>query len=175
MSAPHSQGPDEVVRRIARQLASPHVDTGLLAALRRFHPVEHGRYSVFETTQVLHAAGMEPDNDGFVRWAVIVHCLALARGAVGSRSPGAALAALHFSEARMRQLLEADAPLLFDLVPMVARRFAGAGMAVDWWPLAKLLLAADVDEVRANEARAWLARGFIQASTDAHLASHAAS
>lgn len=175
MIAPDTFRADEAVRRIARHLATPHADMGLLAALRRFHPVEHGQHNVFEVTQVLHATRVEPGEDMFLRWAVIVHCLALVRGACGSRGPGEALATMRFSEARLRQLLEADAPLLFDLMPLVARRLAAAAMVVDWWPLAKLLLNADLDEVRANDARAWLARGFIQTVTPPEPAAQAAS
>ena len=158
--------PDAALLHIARQLAHERVDRGLLATLRRFHPVTHGRHSVFETTQVLHAAGVPDSSAGsFQRWAVVVHCLALVRGAHGGRGPGETLAAMRFSEGRLRHLLEADAPLLFDRLPLVARRAAAAGVVMDWWPLAKLLLNAGVNERSADEARGWLARGFIQAQS----------
>lgn len=166
--------PDSAVTHIAHQLrprgpgalrptAPP--DMGLLATLRRFHPLTHGQHCVFETERVLHAAGVHPGSaTEQLRWAVIVHCLALARGAISSRSPGEALAALRFSEPRLRQLLQADADLLLQLMPSLARRLHAAGQALDWWPLAKLVLNAGLNEPAADEARAWIARGFIQAA-----------
>lgn len=156
--------PHEALDRIAKQLAHERVDRGLLATLRRFHPMTHGRHSVFEVTQVLQAAGV-PDASAasFLRWSVIVHCLALVRGAHGGRDAGEALFALGLKEGRLRQLLEADAPQLLDLLPLLARRVAAKSVTLDWTPLAKLALNADIDEKLADEARAWLARGFVAA------------
>lgn len=176
------------VAAIARQLVPPtHVrgersasqaDMGLLAKLRRFDPVTQGRACLFETTQVLLNAGVEDQLGGAaaarlqLRWAVLVHCLALAKGAhqAGGRSPGEALAHLNYSEARLRQLLQADEDLLLKLMPLLARRLAAHGTMFDWLPLARLLLHADIDEPRADAARAWIARGYIQAATRANKA-----
>ncbi len=170
------------VAAIARQLVPPTqvhgersaapADMGLLAALRRFDPVTQGRACLFETTQVLLKAGVEDKLGGadavrqHLRWAVLVHCLALAKGAhqPGGRSPGEALANLSYSEGRLRQLLQADEALLLQLMPLLARRMAASGGSVDWVPLARLLLHADIDEPRADQARAWIARGYIQAA-----------
>ena len=152
--------------------AASQADMGLLAALRRFDPVTQGRACLLETTQVLLKAGVEDRLGGadaarhHLRWAVLVHCLALAKGAhqAGGQSPGAALAGLQYKETRLRQLLQADAALLMQLMPLLARRLAASGVTVDWLPLARLLLHADIDEPRADQARAWIARGYLTAA-----------
>lgn len=168
------------VASIARQLAplaaaggprgAPPPDTGLQAVLRRFDPVTQRRACLYQTTQVLINAGVDDHIGGAdaerlqQRWAVLVHALALARGAhqPGGRNPGAALASQRFSELRLRQLLQADEALLLQLMPTLARRLAAAGAAVDWLPLALLLLFADIDEARADRARAWIAAGYLR-------------
>lgn len=173
---------DKAVADIARQLVPPtqrrgersasQSDMGLLATLRRFDPVTQGRACLFETTQVLSKAGVE-DRLGsrdaerrHLRWAVLVHCLALAKGAhqPDGRDAGEALAGLRYSEARLRQLLQADEALLLQLMPLLARRLGAEGAAVDWLPLAGLLLHADLDEAQADRARSRLARGYLRAA-----------
>lgn len=158
--------PRDPLRSIASQLSSPHADMGRLAALRRFDPRTESRYCLFETQQTLLAAGIDlpADDESQPRWALIVHCLALARGAHDSRrNTGAALFDLNYSDARLRQLVEADAPMLFDLLPALARRLAASGAALDWWPLAELALAVDRDEQRAQQASLRIVQGFLRA------------
>lgn len=173
---------DKSVAAIARQLVPPTqrrgersdfpADTGLLATLRRFDPVTQGRACLYETTQVLSKAGVEETIGGcdaerrHLRWAVLVHCLALAKGAhqARGRNPGEALAGLRYSETRLRQLLQADEGLLLQLMPLLARRLAAEGATVDWLPLARLLLHAELDEARADQARSWIARGYLHAA-----------
>lgn len=173
MQSPEVFRPDRAVVLIAHQLdprpagdrrAGSTPDAGLLSALRRFHPVTHGRHCALETERVLHRAGVHAGSaDEHLRWAVIVHCLALVRGAFGTRGPGQALAHIGYGEPRLRQLLQADSSLLLQLIPTVARRLHAKGAAVDWWPLAKLLLHAGRNEPAADEARAWIARDFVGA------------
>lgn len=168
-AAATAPGAGDPLQRIARRLASPQVDRGLLAALRRFHPAQAGRHNVFEVQQVLLDAGLDlaPGSAQQPRWALLVHCLALVQGAHQPRlDTGARLAELGLSEARLRQLLEADTPLLADLLPALARRLAAAGLAVDWWPLAALALA-DFDHpvalARADQARRHIVQGYLRA------------
>jgi len=159
--------PHDPLRAIAGQLSSPRVDRGLLAALRRFNPVSDGRHNLFEVQQVLLAAGIDlpADHARQPRWALVVHCLAIVRGAHhGQRDTGAKLADLGFSEARLRQLLEADGPLLGDLLPTLARRVAAAGVTLNWWPLAELALDGDDGQDRARKARVDIAQGFLRAT-----------
>lgn len=153
------------VASIAAQLRDSGTDTGLVTALRRHHPVAERRRCLFELHQVLDRAGVIEGSESprFDRWALLVHCLALARGAhrpdVGC---GAVLAQAHLSEARVRQLVEADAAMLFDLLPLLARRLAAGGWTLNWWPLARLALNADLDEDRADAARSEIVRGWLR-------------
>jgi CRISPR type I-E-associated protein CasB/Cse2 len=152
---------------IAAQLSSPRADRGMLAALRRFNPISDGRHNLFEVQQVLLTAGIDlpADHPRQPRWALVVHCLAIVRGAHrAQRDTGAGLAELGLSEARLRQLLEADGPLLVDLLPTLARRVAAAGVTLNWWPLAELILAGDDGLDRARKARLDIAQGFLRAT-----------
>lgn len=160
----------DALQRIAGRLSSPRVDRGLLAALRRFNPLSDGRHNLFEVQQVLLDAGINLSADHRLqpRWALVVHCLAIVRGAHQPRSDtGMRLFDLGLSEARLRQLIEADASLLGDLLPTLARRLAAAGQALDWWPLADLALALDHDapaQARAEQARRRIVQGYLRAA-----------
>ncbi len=169
-SRPHeTEVARDPLRSIANQLSSPRVDMGLLAALRRFNPLTDGRHSLFETQKVLLNAGIDlsADSQSQQRWALIVHCLAIVRGAHhGQRDTGAKLAGLGLSEGRLRQLIEADGPLLCDLLPTLARRLAAASVTLNWWPLAELALTLDDEDGRARSQRARLqiVQGFLRAT-----------
>lgn len=159
-----ARAPKDAIKSIAQQLSAPHTSMGLLATLRRFDPIKQGRHSLFETSQVLMQADIHP-GELQDRWALVVHCLALVRGAHdGHSNPGAAMAAMQFSEARLRQLVQADAALLFDLMPRLARRLAVYGRAVNWWPLALMVLHTGRDEPRADKARSDVIAGYLGAT-----------
>jgi hypothetical protein len=156
------------LRSIAARLSSPGVSTGMLAALRRFNPVSDGQHNLFEVQQVLLSAGVDlpASSPAQPHWALVVHCLAIVRGAHHShRDTGARLADLGVSEARVRQLIEAEAALLADLLPALARRVAAAGVTLNWWPLALLVLSLDDgDPARGQTARREIVQGFIHAT-----------
>lgn len=167
--APPDADAHDPLRAIAGRLSSPRVDMGLLAALRRFNPLSDGRHNLFEIQQVLQGAGIDlsPESRLQPRWALVVHCLAIVRGAhQARRDTGARLAELGFSEARLRQLIEADSALLCDLLPSLARRLAAAGAMLDWRPLAEMVLALDDEsgQARAQRARLQIVQGFLRAS-----------
>lgn len=138
-----------------------HASTGALARLRRFDPVTHPQGALFEVETMLTAAGVQPhDAPQRQRWALVLHCLALAQGRHDIRAdaePGAVLARLRFGESRLRQLVEADERVLATLVPRVARRLAAAGASINWWPFADMLLHVGADS-EASQARADAAR-----------------
>lgn len=156
------------LRAIAAQLSSPGVNMGMLAALRRFNPVSDGQHNVFEVQQVLLGAGIDlpASSPAQPHWALVVHCLAIVHGAHhDQRDTGARLADLGFTEARLRQLVEADAALLVDLLPGLARRLAAAGVTLNWWPLALLVLSLnDAEPARGEAARREIAQGFVRAT-----------
>ena len=139
---------------------------GTLARLRRIHPQHDGRAALFESEWLLQAAGIRPqDSDEQHRWDLLLHSLAIAqwRHKPGKEfEPGHVLAQLRVSETRVKQLVEADAAVLSDLVPRLARRLAAAQATIDWRPLADLLLhagsSADQRMGSARERRADIAR-----------------
>lgn len=157
-----------VVGQLARL---QRADTGALARLRRFAPgTEAARSALFETESVLQQAGIDARGERRERWALVLHCLALVRGrhVRGEMyEAGAVLARLRVSEARMRQLVEADYDLLSALLPRLARRVAAAAAVLDWRPLADLALWTGVDdpagEARANTARRLIVGQYLKA------------
>lgn len=150
-----------------------HAGTGTLARLRRFDPIRNPQAALFESERMLMAAGLQPSDPQWRRrWALVLHCLALAQGRHDPRfdaDPGAVLARLHVSEARLRQLVEADERVLSVLMPRLARRLAAAGATVNWWPLAELLLFVGRDDMasrtRVDNARQRLIRRYLDAQS----------
>lgn len=150
-----------------------HAGMGTLARLRRFDPAKSPQGALFETERMLMAAGVQPrDAQQRLRWALVLHCLALAQGRHDARfdaDPGAVLARLRISEARLRQLVEADERVLSTLMPRLARRLAAAGATVNWRPLADLLLQGGPEDIdgrdRADTARHRLVRRYLDAQS----------
>ncbi len=175
-SLPPATGKDAVAS-LAGQIR--HANPGVVARLRRAHPGHDNRSALFESEWLLQAAQIQPrSEDHRLRWALVLHCLAIAKDLHDPRTeaePGAVLARLRFSEARLRQLVEADQDLLIDLMPRIARRLAAAGAALNWWPLVDLLLHTGTpDEAIADRARQRLVRHFLRAQSATASASPAA-
>lgn len=159
-----------------------HASTATLARLRRTDPTKNAQASLFETERLLQAADITAQGDERRCWALVLHCLALAQGRHDTRAdaePGRVLSRLRFSEARLQQLLEADQPLLFALMPRLARRLAVAGVAVNWWPLAALLLYSGrgdpQHQQRAETARQRLVHHYLVAEGTGNEPSNAAA
>jgi hypothetical protein len=171
-----SPGPKDAIASLAGQVR--HAGIGALARLRRFDPIKNPHAALFETERMLMAAGVQSrDAPQRQRWALVLHCLALAQGRHDPRfdaDPGAVLARMRFSEARLRQLVEADERVLSTLMPRLARRLAAAGATVNWWPLADLLLYGAPGDtssrVRADAARQRLIRRYLDAQSVAPVA-----
>lgn len=165
----HSPGKwlsDGSLQRLATVLSGGSIGTGAIATLRRLNPrdLSTGAVALYE---VLSRAGVDVpvDSPALPRWAVLTQCLAVVGGRHRADVPvGRALTEANVSEARLKQLLEADAPLLLDLLPRLARRFAAAGVAADWRSLAELALSLDIDSPRAEEARLRIARSYVAAT-----------
>lgn len=143
-------------------------DTGTLARLRRTDPLKDRQSALFETERLLQLAQVHATGPVRDRWALLLHCLALVQGRHDQRTEvGTVLQRLNFSEARVRQLVEADTPMLMSLLPRLARRLGLAGAAVNWWTLADLLLYADGhapgQRARADAARQRLVRHYLSA------------
>jgi len=154
----------DAVASLARQLQ--HASPGVLARLRRADAANGFMTALFEIEWMLQAADVEPQSqDQHRRWALALHCLAIAHGKhAREQEAGAVLHRLYAGkEARLRQLIEADFDVLSDLMPRLARRLAAANAALDWWPLVNLLLYTGTDqEARANSARQRLVQQFLR-------------
>ncbi len=160
--------PKDPVASLAGQVR--HASTGTLARLRRSDPQTYPRAALFDRERMLQAAGIQAAGPDREQWALVLHCLALAQGRHDARAdaePGKVLHDLHFSEARLEQLIEADPAVLASLMPRLARRLAAAGATVNWRPLVDLLLGTGSDdpqrEAWADAARKRLVRHFIGA------------
>lgn len=142
---------ESALASIAKVLAHPgeRIGMGEHAALRRMNPLEPGAAAAIVCRLL---ADREVDVDALtdaqlLRWCVIVHALALARGAHSRQTPiGKGLWDMGYGEQRINQLLVADFDGLAQLVPRLARRLhSGNVAAMDFMPLAYLLLASNED------------------------------
>lgn len=164
------------LRTLARRLSGrqeeghrPGLGMGELAALRRMDPLAPGK-AANVAYSLLHEVGVDLDDTEAVRrWSLIVHALALVRGAHNpAEYVGKTLTAMQFGDARLAQLLSADLPLLSELVPRLARRINAAQKQIDFAPIAELVLSIDRDADRAEAARLSIARSYVRAThTDA--------
>lgn len=166
-----SQAPTEPflggsVARLAALLSSDATSVGTVTALRRFDPVDRPGDAAFEVCALLDKVGIDapPGTQAYTSWSLVLHCLALTRGAhVRAIDVGRGLVDAHISETRVRQLLESDRPMLFDLLPRIARRLAASSQPIDWVPLARLALCVGIDETAAQQARLDIAHRFQRA------------
>ena len=154
---------------LAAMLRSGATSTGQRARLRRADPQRGSQDALLEAELLFARAGLSPRDEQHRRWFLVLHCLALVEGRhVPTTEAGAALARLGFSESRLRQLVEADADTLFELLPRIARRVAAAGASMNWWPLAELILTADSAEpehiARADRARQRIVQHYLRAA-----------
>ena len=147
---------------LARRLSDPHFPTGDHAALRRMDPRAPGR-SALALHRLMASVGLDVGGEMASRWGLVVHCLALARGAHSKDlRTGTVLHDLPLTELRLNQLLAADQEVMFDLLPSLARRLAAQGATIDWAPLAMLALYGDQDI--GDRSRLDIARAYARAA-----------
>lgn len=150
---------------IAKRISGskPPCPASVLAALRRVTPARPGPFA----TQVygfLADCGVSLDHpDDLARWTLLAHVLALARGRHDSRIQiGHALVDIHFSEARLKQMLNADHSVLRELLPRLARRLDAQGQSMDFHPIMDLVFAREPSELES--ARLSIAKSFVIAN-----------
>jgi len=159
----HASSTKDTLQRLADWMAHPHTSTADLAAIRRMNPSDPSGAAVV-LYRLLGSLGI---NGPQARpWALIVHCLALARGKHRTGGPGVgkALVEIGYGEARLQMLLRADFETLADVLPRLARRLHSRNQLMDWWPLAHLVLGSATDPERAQRAREQIARDYVIAS-----------
>ncbi len=150
----------EIIAGLKRRMAYPDRpgQTGINAALRRMDPAHPGA-SATAAFRAMADAGMDLDKlhpGQMPAWLLIVHTMALARWRHDSSKPvGQGLVAMNFSENRLKQLLSADFNTLQQLLPRLARRFAGCTdvPGMDFTPLARLALAANASPDKLEKTR----------------------
>ncbi len=157
----------EIIAGLKRRMGNPDRpgQTGINAALRRMDPAHPGA-SATAAFRALADAGGDLDKlrpDQIAAWLLIVHAMALSRWRHEARIPvGQGLAAMHFSENRLKQLLSADFDTLQQLLPRLARRFAGCTdvTGMDFTPLARLALATSAWPDKLDKARLDIALSY---------------
>ncbi len=169
-----SKEPDEkrpdALWRLSNWLLNKRRSTGDLARLRRMNP--RSPEAAFDVLHYLHGEPiLHTPLVRLQRWALIVHCLALAGGRHRKGAPGfgRVLVEIHYGELRLRQLLRADLDVLLDVLPRVARRLAAKSLEADWWFVRELVLNVppadrNADPDKADAARRHIAKDFVIAS-----------
>jgi CRISPR type I-E-associated protein CasB/Cse2 len=154
-----------ILRRFSRLLRDQRLGTGDEAALRRLDARRPDpRHAITLYRLLAERRIATPDPDSTMRWSAVVNALALCRGAhaQGLRC-GEVLYQIGISEPRLAMLLAADRDTLIDLLPRLARRLAASGRAMDWWPLAHLMLTVERDPEEADKTRSTIARDYVRA------------
>ena len=158
------------VAKLAALLSGNGTSMGTTTALCRFDPVDRPGDAALEVCSLLDRVGIDalPGTPAYDSWSLVLHCLALVRGNhLRLVNVGTALVKANVSEARVRQLLESDRPMLFDLLPRIARRLAASSQPMDWVPMTRLALSVDINEQEAQRARLEIAHRFQRALSKA--------
>lgn len=169
--------PDPPVVRIARLfvLHDGHgpLPVRITAPLRRMVP-EQWSTNLGTLMPVLVRAGVPVQGiqpQAMARWASLVHLVAILAGTAGTmahaggRPTGRVLFDIRFSEARLQKLLSARGAAMADSMARLARFLAANGGApLDLGPLADLILYADRDGERAENARLRIAGDYYGAA-----------
>jgi CRISPR type I-E-associated protein CasB/Cse2 len=154
-----------LLARLSLSLRDQRLGTGEEASLRRLdarHPDPRHAIALY---RLLTEQGISmPNSDDMTeRWSAIANAMALCRGAHRRDRPcGEVLYQMGLSEARLAMLLAADRETLIDLLPRLARRLVAAQQAMDWWPLAHLMLTVGRDPEEADKTRSRIARDYVR-------------
>jgi CRISPR system Cascade subunit CasB len=153
-----------VVARITHAFEK-RLSGGERAELRRMTPEDPGCPAFWRiVAQDLEPSGLLPKGESARleserSWAAVLSGMAVMQGLLQvGRRPGHALAEAGFSEQRLARLLRARREGLEDMLRGVARFLASKGQAVDWAPLAQLILHQD--EERGEVIRRAIARDY---------------
>lgn len=164
VSAPTTQGVDRAVSTIARLLGSEALSAGERSAIRR-HTADTRLAAAFwrflfaidEDSTLLQLGDAESERT----WAALISSMAQVIGTDPSMHDrslplGTALATCGWSDTRLRQLLGARPPTLFQHVRRMGSFLASKGQRADWSDVARLLLFIDGprgETIRMNIAR----------------------
>lgn len=158
---------------LTRRLVDPGLGPGARAALRRGDPITVMRQAAFH--RLVARARVDESvlaADGWLRWATVLHAMAIAirPGAPLSQRPaGEALASAGYSESRFMRLLAADGDTLRDQIVLLARFMHSRDESLDWRDLGELVLADGIRPHTTERVRLRLARSYYK-SLDATVA-----
>lgn len=154
------------IAEIARRLRVVEFGTGALAALRRHDPQAVLRQSAFHRLVAAFPDRWFQADGARIRWATLVHAMAI--GAKAGDSPpdgdaGEAFARAGLSEARFTRLLAARDAAFRDQLVLVARFMHAHDIGFSWRRLGRLVLDEGRREDSADRLRFELARGYYRA------------
>ncbi len=149
------------IGRTSARLASKDFGTGELAQLRRNDPATVAGQPAFHR---LMADRDRPIAESeALRWATLVHVMAITAAHGSALRSGEALAAAGLSEARFTRLMAARGDAFRDQLVLAARLLASKQIPIHWGDLGDLLLAEDIDEERAATLRFRIAQSYFRA------------
>lgn len=146
------------VGRVSARLASEAFGPGELAQLRRNDPATVAGQPAFHRLMAERPAPIR--EDAAIRWATLVHVMAITAAHGASTRAGAALAAAGLSEARFTRLMAARGGAFRDQLVLAARLLAAKQVPIHWGDLAELLMSEPFDEDRAAARRFRVAQSY---------------
>ena len=142
---------------------------GERAALARLVPHELRPHEIAALSRALLFARLQPETwraDTWVRWALVVHGIALA-GHDGAGRLGRQLAQADVAESRVTRLLTARGDAFRQLLPRVLRLLASKGVRPNWFEMGDLVLkessSAREDMDRCEQLRLRIAGAYFSA------------
>ena len=143
---------------LSARLASEAFGPGERAQLRRNDPATVAGQPVFHRLMAERDAPIRPEDA--LRWATLVHVVAITVAHGATQRAGAALAAAGLSEARFTRLMAARDGAFRDQLVLAARLSASKQVPIHWGDLAELLMTDPADEERAAERRFRVAQSY---------------
>lgn len=165
----------------ATQMAGENFQRGDLAQLRRMDPAVPDTAAFW---RLMANCGLLGNAVWEIKWALILHGIALMTRTSGSEAAGRTAHDGHmavgqalflggesgrresgyYSESRLNRLLTARGPILRTLLARMFRMMAAANQPFNWGEMTRFVLYEDYDEDRSERARRHLARAYYQAA-----------
>lgn len=149
------------IGRTSARLASKDFGAGELAQLRRNDPANVAGQPAFHR---LMADRDRPIGESeALRWATLVHVMAITAAHGAALRSGEALAAAELSEVRFTRLMAARGDAFRDQLVLAARLLASKQIPIHWGDLGDILMADESDEEIAGSLRFRIAQSYYRA------------
>lgn len=149
------------IGRTSARLASKDFGTGELAQLRRNDPATVAGQPAFH--RLMAERDRTIGESEALRWATLVHAMAITAAHGSALRSGEALAAAGLSEARFTRLMAARGEAFPDQLVLAARLVASKQIPIHWGDLADLLMADEAEEEIAGRLRFRIAQSYYRA------------